>query len=280
MVLDFLFSPETVEFLDLEEERKLTFRCKRTYKVGQTVRIRTEVPIGPKPGDRQKLQVPVVVTLVRPVPGKKKEFICQAEVPAGPKELAQVKEFLDSAPPAAKPDAGVGARRRPRHTHALRLLSKELPGFRALSVDFNPLGLQLQAEGEVEPGKVLTLDIELELSTIPRVLCQGVVRWCRQLDRKRYLIGLEFVEMPPEILKDLETFEQFLLAKKNASVMQKQIIAIEHMTGVDIEPIHYDDLQPAAAVAAVPLFDKPAEPPAPDLPPEEEISKRFQDPTA
>lgn len=275
-MLDFLFSPEAVEFIDLEDDRKLTFRCKKAYKVGQTVRIRTEVPIGP--GDRQKLQVPVVIRLVRPVEGKKKEFICQAEVPAGPKELAQVREFLDNAPAQVKPAAGEGARRRPRHTHALRLLSKELPGFRALSVDFNALGLQIQAEGAVEPGKVLTLDIELELSTIPRVLCQGVVRWCRHLDRKRYLLGLEFVEMPPEILKDLETFEQFLLAKKNATVMQKQIIAIENMTTMDIEPIRYDELQ-AAPVAAVPLFEQPAETPKPAEISEEEASKRFQDPT-
>ena len=55
-MFDFLFPPEVVEFVSLLD-RRLTFKTKKAYKNGQTVRIRVEVPTENGP---QKLQIPVL----------------------------------------------------------------------------------------------------------------------------------------------------------------------------------------------------------------------------
>lgn len=213
-MFDFLFPPEVVEFVSLVD-RRLTFKCKKAYKSGQTVRVRVEVPTENGP---QTLQLPVVVTSQRPIPGEKMR-IAVSDVPTGSNQLAQIRQVMDKAAISSKADAG--ARRRPRHRLSLRLLSKDLPGFKALSVDYNALGLQIQTEGEIPIGKVLALNIELEGGNMPRVLCQGKVCWCQQVERKRYMIGVEFVNLPPQIEQELEDFEKLLLARERSDIQQK-----------------------------------------------------------
>lgn len=224
-MFDFLFPPEVVEFVSLVD-RRLTFKTKKAYKSGQNVRVRVEVPTESGP---QVVQIPVVVTSQRPIPGEKMR-IAVSEVPMGSHQLAQIRQVMDTA--AMTENTGVGARRRPRHRLSLRLLSKDLPGFKALSVDYNALGLQIQAEGEIPQGKVIALNIELEGGNLPRVLCQGKVCWCQQVERKRFLIGVEFVNLPPDIEQELEDFEKLLMLREKSDVQQKTVLgtvtAAEH----------------------------------------------------
>lgn len=216
-MFDFLFPPEVVEFVSLVD-RRLTFKTKKVFKAGQNVRVKVEVPTESGP---QTIQIPVVVTSQRPIPGEKVR-IAVSEVPMGSNQLAQIRQVMDTAKMAE--NSGAGARRRARHRLSLRLLSKDLPGFKALSVDYNALGLQIQAEGEIPIGKVIALNIELEGGNLPRVLCQGKVCWCQQVERKRFLIGVEFVNLPPDIEQELEDFERLLMARERSDVQQKTVM--------------------------------------------------------
>ena len=56
---------------------------------------------------------------------------------------------------------------------------------------------------------------------MPRVLCQGKVCWCQQVERKRYMIGVEFINLPPQIEQELEDFEKLLLARERSDIQQK-----------------------------------------------------------
>jgi hypothetical protein len=80
-LFDFLFPPDVVEFVSLVD-RRLTFKCKKAYKAGQTVRVKFEVPTETGP---QKMQIPVVVTSLRNVEGEKLR-IAVSEVPMGSRE--------------------------------------------------------------------------------------------------------------------------------------------------------------------------------------------------
>lgn len=216
-MFDFLFPPEVVEFVSLVD-RRLTFKSKKTYKSGQTVRIKVDIPTD---SGNQTIQIPVVVTSQRPIPGEKLR-IAVSDVPTGSAQLAQIRQVMDIA--AMTQNTGAGARRRARHRLSLRLLSKDFPGFKALSVDYNALGLQVQTEGELPQGKVIALNIELEGGNLPRVLCQAKVCWCTQVERKRYLIGLEFVNLPPEIEDELQDFERLLVQREKSDVQQKTVM--------------------------------------------------------
>lgn len=250
-MFDFLFPPEVVEFVSLQD-RRLTFKTKKAYKSGQTVRIRVEVPTQNGP---QKVQIPVVVTSQRPVAGEKDRIVV-SEVPMGSNQLAAIRQVMDTAKMVQ--NSGIGARRRPRHRLSLRLLSKDLPGFKALSVDYNALGLQIQTEGEIPKDKILALNIELEGGNMPRVLCQGKVCWCTQVERKRYLIGVEFVNLPPEIEQELEDFEKLLVAREKTDIAQKTVLGPE-------DAVYQGD--PEARTLAVNLPSSPPPPPIPPAPP-------------
>ena len=214
-MLDFLFAPETVEFVALED-RKLTFRCKKVYKVGQTARIKVGIPTDE---GSQILQLPVVIRSARKLEDGSKQYVVASEVPSKANPLEAIRIMVDSV--AAH--GGKGARRRPRYKLSLRTLSKDFPGFKALSVDFNALGIQVQTEGPLPEGKEVSLDMELEKADLPHVLCKAVVRWCQQVERKRYLIGLEFVGIPQELEGELVDFEKFIVSRQQGEVFQRTL---------------------------------------------------------
>ena len=170
------------------------------------------------------------------MPGEKTRIVV-SEVPTGSHQLAQIRQVMDQAQMAE--NTGVGARRRPRHRLSLRLLSKDLPGFKALSVDYNALGLQIQSEGEMPKDKIIALKIELEGGNMPRVLCQAKVCWCTQVERKRYMIGLEFINLPPEIEQELEDFEKLLITRERSDIQQKTCVGT--VGGSEFEVYRGDD---------------------------------------
>lgn len=219
-LLDFLFAPEVVEFVGLED-RRLTFRCKKSYKVGQTARIKISIPIQ---DGSHTMQLPVVVRSVRKLEDGTKHFLVASEVPSKANPLESIRDMVDSM--AAQ--SGKGARRRPRYKLSLRTLSKDFPGFKALSVDFNALGIQVQTEGPLEQGKEVSLDMELEKADLPHVICKAVVRWCTQVERKRYLIGLEFIGISEELSAELQEFEKFIVARSQGEVFHRTLGLGQH----------------------------------------------------
>ncbi|MCE7874677.1 PilZ domain-containing protein [bacterium CPR1] len=92
--------------------------------------------------------------------------------------------------PPAPPE---GVRRRPRAVLRSRVMSAQLPGYRAVTRDCSVTGLLLEAEGPVSPGTRLSLEIELESVEIPlRTTARAV--WCEQDVPKRWLVGVELVQ--------------------------------------------------------------------------------------
>ena len=210
----FLFGPDVVEFVSLDD-RVMTFRCRKLYQIGQTARIKTDVPTAQ---GIKTVQVPVQIRTVRRVEASK-EFICCGDVPAGSNQLEAVRLLIESL----GQDDYKGARRRPRLKFSLRTMSKDFPGFRALSIDFNSLGLQVETEGPLENGRTVKLDMELGKSDRPRMLCEAIVRWCRPVDRRRYLVGLEFVGLDPELSEELTRFENLIINRQGDDITRKSI---------------------------------------------------------
>jgi hypothetical protein len=213
-VFAFLFGPDKVDFVSLEDAL-ITFRCRKLYQVGSTIRIKTEVPTGTT---SHTLQIPVNVRSVRRLESTK-EFIVCGDVPSRSNPLEAVRQFIHTI----DPDEYKGARRRPRYKFSLRTLSKDFPGFRALSIDFNSLGLQVETEGPLPEGKLVSLDLEIGKADRPQLLCQAIVRWCRPIERKRFLVGLEFVGLAEELTAELASFEELLVARANDDIGRKSI---------------------------------------------------------
>ena len=80
-----------------------------------------------------------------------------------------------------------------RYDVAVRVKSRQLPGFRALTLDVSGSGLQLETQGMLEQGQVLVLELDFDREELPDFSCPAEVMWARGDDTSRhYLAGLAF----------------------------------------------------------------------------------------
>ncbi|MBI3925051.1 MAG: PilZ domain-containing protein [Armatimonadetes bacterium] len=199
-----------VEFLAVDG-RLLTFWTAQEYASGEPINVELELP-GPA---RPHVKLPGVLPVsCRPHPGK--GFVCVAKVPVDDSQLDALRQWLgaDDEGKVTTEEGATLSRRHPRFKIGVRILSPELPGFHAISVDFSREGLQLETKGEVPMGTVMTLTLEIDAPDLPRVLCQGEVVWSKPRTRDTHAVGLHFVKLSDELRQQLQLFEQ--LCRKRA----------------------------------------------------------------
>ena len=228
MAMDAIFSwfqrVEKVQFMAIDG-RALTFKSKKTFRVGSRPTISIELPVSDEAV--QSFRLPVTITKVRQVGPK--AVVCTGDVPGAAKNIEHLRQILQGLDPnAAGSSAGAiddedAMRRAPRYNWSIRVLSKDLPGFRAISLDFNRLGVKLSTEGHVEENKPISMMLEIETTETREVLCQGVVRWSREVGRRKYEIGVEFSELDEVVARELHNFESFLATRTMGDVAKRSI---------------------------------------------------------
>lgn len=212
-----LFGPEKVEYIDLSEA-VLTYRSrKKKHKVGYAVKIGLLVPLD---GAMQTLKLEVVIDSYRPLPDATTLVI--GHVVAQPDELADLGKVMADVP---RPDLGRLARRSERIPIGVRMLSQQLPGFRAVTVDLSLHGAQIQCEGMLELNTYLNVTLELEMPDIPKLTLQALVIWSRAEEerRKAYRAGLEFTQQHPETQALWNKAYGRLLKMQGQSVLHKSL---------------------------------------------------------
>ncbi|HIB69907.1 MAG TPA: PilZ domain-containing protein [Phycisphaerales bacterium] len=212
-----LFGPEKVEFIDIYEST-LTFRSKKKkHAPGHVSKVRLQVFLGETV---QSLPLEVVVDSIRQLPDK--SFLVISKILGNSEETQQMITIIDSAP---RPDMGRLARRSERIPIGLRCLSQQLPGFRAVTVDLSLHGAQIQCEGTIEPGTVLDITFELEMSDLPKLTLRAVAVWsvAEEERRKAYKAGVEFTQQHPQTQVLWEKAYAYLLKMQSASVMHRSM---------------------------------------------------------
>ncbi len=220
-----LFGPEKVEFIDLRESI-LTFRSRKTkHKIGAVKKVAIPIPVD---GTTQTLKLEVIVDSARALPDN--TFLVVGHILAEQGNLQQLALLLQDVP---RPDLGRLARRSERIPIGIRVLSQELPGFRAVTIDLSMHGVQLQCEGLLEVGSYLNLTFELEMPDLPKLTLQAVVVWSatEEAKRKAYKAGLEFTQQHPQVQVLWEKAYQRLLRLQNASVMHRSLAGGDYPLG-------------------------------------------------
>lgn len=197
----------------------ISFLIKRAQQAGKVVSIRLDVPLPEKPGAIQKLSLNTKIVTCRPNPDG--GFLCVGETGLTEEALEEIKKRLQSIPKSSS--AGSAGRRSRRFVTSIRVLSPELPGYRGLTVDFSMHGMQLESEGGVQVGKQINITLELDSSTMPELNLDAKVVWCREKDRRKVLIGLEYMNVNEERRKGLVRYDAFLAAREGGDIQQKQL---------------------------------------------------------
>lgn len=244
---------EKVQFLAIED-RALTFKAKKAFKIGARPTISISIPIAS--GGYEDFKLPVTITKVRQA--GKGVVVCTGLVPGAAQSVEHLRQLLSGLQTPHETgdgDDGENMRRARRYQWSIRVLSKDLPGFRAISLDFNRLGVKLSTEGPAELGSVISLMLEIETAKAHEVLCQGLVRWNKEINRRKYEVGVEFTELDAEVAKELEHFEQFLEARSTEDVALRQTLDSSFYEteafgpGVEHEVVSKSEPQPAEPVS-------------------------------
>ena len=77
---------------------------------------------------------------------------------------------------------------------SVRVMSKQLPGFRAITLDVSSSGLQLETQGLLEKGQILELKLEFDREELPDFNIPAEVMWAKRDGERRshFLAGLRF----------------------------------------------------------------------------------------
>ena len=199
------------------KEGILSFSCSGKYKVGKSAKIKLTLVYG------EAVHTPTVsITVTAFEPTEDGTYLCQGALDISASKLPGLVMQMAYA--------GVeGADRRVsrRLPYTIRILSKELSSFRAVTTNINVSGTELNSDNPVAPGHYMNLQFDLESVGFPELKMQAVCVWSiEEIDearKSRYRVGVGFTNQHPETHAAWAKFYRSILATEGASVMLKTI---------------------------------------------------------
>lgn len=101
----------------------------------------------------------------------------------------------------------------------LRVLSKDIPGFKGTSRDLSEHGMRLEVSGPIPIGKPISLAIDLDDLAGSTLELHGQTRWCAPKENTPYsLVGILFVDVPPQAQNALRAFLNTLIEAEKGNM--------------------------------------------------------------
>lgn len=113
------------------------------------------------------------------------------------------------------------ARSAPRVNCHLCVLSRDLPGFRVMTVDLSEGGLQVEAPSAVTTGNSVLLRIEFDTDKLPPIEATASVAWCSQQDRSKYRVGLRFTSLDDRAKKIIGMYRDLVVQRENVDIQTR-----------------------------------------------------------
>lgn len=115
----------------------------------------------------------------------------------------------------------------PRMSCHLCVISRDLPGYRVMTIDLSEGGLQVEAPARVALGNSVLLSLEFGREEIPILRATATVSWCRKTPEGAYRIGLQFKALDKESLQGIRAYQNLLSCRDKDST-SKDIVGKEH----------------------------------------------------
>jgi len=191
---------EPCTVLELKPD-SITFEYNRHFKIpsGSQMKVSFEPIVDGKKPKPIVFDVKVTITTEKAKGPNQWEYLATfANLPA------QIKTVLESVPTAER-------RKVRRYKEFFQVLSKEFPGYRALSVDISSDGMGVLTEAAVPVGTVTELLVDLGetasgADATGRVPIQAEVIHCTKKPDGKFRLGLEFVEMSEGATRALQNY--------------------------------------------------------------------------
>jgi Tfp pilus assembly protein PilZ len=211
------FAPETVKFVEMRSGI-LTFVCAKKRLPGSGGKVRFALQKA-KPNT---LDLNISVISSRPCESGK-GVICVAHVLEEATSFHEIEATLSGL--ALRADLGISARRSPRLPITLRVMSRDLPGYGAVTLDLSLHGVRLSTSGACAVGTYVRLILELDVGSLPpKAEVNGKVIWCRpEGNSKTHFLGVEFCDLDGPTIELLNKYNKVLNSRLGGDVMHKTI---------------------------------------------------------
>ncbi len=197
-------------------EDVLTFTSAKKYKVGKTVKAKLILVCN------EKVETPQVSLQILDIQEALDEtYTCLGKVRLNEKNLQALYWQMTLGG-----IAGADRRATKRLPCTVRILSRELKSYRAVTTNINLTGAELSCDDPVEPGHTMALQFDLSSVGIPDLKLTAVCIWSLEdvsTDRRgsRHRVGVAFPEHQSDNQVAWTRFYQKLLSEEGASVMLK-----------------------------------------------------------
>ena len=114
-------------------------------------------------------------------------------------------------------------RSQPRVSCHLCVLSRDLPGFRVMTVDISEGGLQVETPSSVAVGALVLLRIEFDTDRLPAIQASATVAWCSQQDRGRYRVGLQFTSLDEGSRRVISSYRELLVRREKTDIQSRML---------------------------------------------------------
>ncbi len=111
----------------------------------------------------------------------------------------------------------------PRVECHLCVLSRDLPGYRVMTVDLSEGGIQVETPAEVSVGASVLLRIEFDTDRLPPVEASASVAWCSQVERGKYRIGLQFRSIDERSKEIISLYHQLVEKRQRMDVQSRSV---------------------------------------------------------
>lgn len=157
-------------------------------------------------------------------------------------------------PPSIDSDSSLRAD--PRVSCHLCVISRELPGYRVMTIDLSAGGLQVEAPARVALGNAVLLRIEFDTDKLPAIQAAATVAWCQKIDRGRYRIGLKFNNLDARSVEVIGFYRALVQRRSECDITRRTL-----GDGVELEQVASDtpgDTLPTLSVLhwhGIPIFE-------------------------
>ena len=155
---------------------------------------------------------------------------------------------------AIPPSLGCDSRLRadPRMNCHLCVISRDLPGYKVMTIDLSEGGLQVEAPARVALGNAVLLSLDFGQEGIPALGATATVTWCQKTSERTYRIGLQFKDLDPDSLRGIRAYQSVMSRRKEKPVTLDEIGRTNSAAPVALveheKPFHWH---------VVPLFSEP-----------------------
>lgn len=197
-----------VELIEHSPEYTLV-RAEKPVKVGTQIPVRVSGANG-----RRTPAVPMIVVSCRP--GEHGGYLVTGRFLVEHPDLSGFE-----IPPGMGTDSSLRAD--PRIDCHLCVISRDLPGYRAMTIDISEGGLQVEAPARVALGNSVLLRIEFDTAKLPALEATATVAWCSKVERGRYRIGLQFKSLDEKGGELIGMYRELLERRSKTSLSVRAI---------------------------------------------------------